>query len=124
MAAKQCHVEVTANFEANLDVVAAFLAEAGAPQAFAALVDTIAASVIPNLERFPDMGRPFLDRPADSVEARERIHRLQSSHGKAVIREYVLDDFLILYAVRGESVYLLAIKHHRQLSFDLPSHWR
>ena len=33
----------------------------------------------------------------------------------------VLANFLVL--VKGGSVYLLSIKHHRQLSFDLPGHW-
>ncbi len=29
----------------------------------------------------------------------------------------------MLYALIGTTVYLLAIKHHRQLSFDLGAHW-
>lgn len=32
-------------------------------------------------------------------------------------------DYLILHARRNKDVYLLAIKHHRQLSFDLPEFW-
>ncbi len=34
-----------------------------------------------------------------------------------------LRDYLMLYALIGTTVYLLAIKHHRQLSFDLGAHW-
>lgn len=40
------------------------------------------------------------------------------------LREYIARDFLILYGARGRTVYLLSIKHHRQLSFDFPAHWR
>ena len=39
------------------------------------------------------------------------------------VRQLIDGDYLILYLVRGDSVYLLAIKHHRQLSFDLMGHW-
>jgi hypothetical protein len=47
--------------------------------------------------------------------------RLGSETG---LREYISGDYLVLYAVRGDDVYLLSIKHHRQLSFDLKEHWR
>jgi hypothetical protein len=124
MAAKRCTVKVTANFEANLGAVEKFLADANAQQAFTALLDDLADSVIPNLERYPELGRPFLDQPAQSVEARERIKRLESRFGSVTLREYLAGDFLILYAVESRTVYLLSIKHHRQLSFDLPAHWR
>lgn len=124
MAAKRRTVKITANFEYNLAAIEAFLAEADATQAFTALLNDLAEQVVPNLEHYPEMGRTFLDRPAQSVEARQKIKRLQSRIGTAVIREYVTGDFLILYAVESRTVYLLSIKHHRQLSFDLPSHWR
>ena len=40
------------------------------------------------------------------------------------VREYIASDYLVLYAVRKSTVYLLSIRHHRQLSFDLREHWR
>lgn len=124
MAAKRCTVKVTANFEANLDAIEVFLAEAGATQAFTALLGELAASIIPNLERFPEMGRRFLDRAAQSVEARQKIRQLEARIGDTTLREYIAGDFLILYGARGQTVYLLSIKHHRQLSFDFPVQWR
>ncbi len=124
MAAKRCAVRVTANFQANLDAVEAFLEQADAPQAFAAVLDDLAAGVVPNLERFPEMGRPFLERPADSVESRAKIERLESGIGRAVLREYLAGDFLILYAVRDQTVYLLSIKHYRQLTHDFQAQAR
>ena len=39
------------------------------------------------------------------------------------IREYIADEYLLLYAARDAVVFLLAIRHHRQLSFDLRVHW-
>lgn len=123
MARLRIAVKVTANFEANLEAVRGFLAETGAARAFDALLDDVAATVIPNLERFPAMGRPFLSRLAYSVEARDRIGKLRAKIGAGELREYLAGDFLILYALIDRTVYLLSIEHHRQLSFDLAGHW-
>jgi hypothetical protein len=35
------------------------------------------------------------------------------------LREFVLDQLLVLYAIEGNTVTLLAVRHHRQLGFDL-----
>jgi len=52
------------------------------------------------------------------------IHqRLSRQIGKSELREYILGDYLVLYLVEANDVTLLAIKHHRQLSFDLPMFW-
>lgn len=124
MAARRCTVKVAANFETNLEAIEVFLAKAGATPAFTTLLGELADSIIPNLERFPEMGRLFLDRPAQSVEARQKITQLESRIGNTTLREYIAGDFLILYGARGRTVYLLSIKHQRQLSFDFPAHWR
>ncbi len=123
MARKSITVKVTANFEANLEVARAFLVEAGAARGFDALLDDLAATVIPNLERYPAMGRPFLSRPAYSVEARDRIEKLRARISAGELREYLAGDYLVLYALIGRTVSLLSIKHHRRLSFDMAGHW-
>jgi plasmid stabilization system protein ParE len=120
-------VKLTANFERNLEEVEAFLLHAEAPQAFDALLDELTDTVIPNLERYPGMGRLFLERPARSVEAANGMARLTRQLDALAegseLREYVMTHYLLLYArIRG-TVYLLSIRHQRQLSFDLASHW-
>lgn len=40
------------------------------------------------------------------------------------LREYLMPDYLLLYLRQDMAIYLLAIKHHRQLSFDFDRHWR
>ncbi|KUZ76336.1 type II toxin-antitoxin system RelE/ParE family toxin [Burkholderia ubonensis] len=120
-------VKLTANFEHNLEEIEAFLLEAETPQALDALLDELTDIVIPNLERFPGMGRLFLERPAHSVEARNGIARLAEqldviAEGSE-LREYVTTHYLLLYAQIGDTVYLLSVRHHRQLSFDLAGHW-
>ena len=115
-------VKLTANFERNLDGVQQYLEEAQAPQAFDALLDELLATVVPNLERFPDMGRRFMSRPVRSIEASNALAKLRQ-HLAAIapdgdIREYVMTHYLMLYARFDASVYLLSIKHHKQLAFD------
>ncbi len=121
-------VKLTANFERNLADIEQFLTEAEAPQAFDSLLDELLETVIPNLERFPGMGRPFLNRAVGSVEATNALTALRAKlqtllADSNALREYVMDHYLVLYAQTEGAVYLLSIKHHRQVSFDFASHW-
>jgi len=121
-------VRLTANFERNLADIERFLTEAEAPQAHDALLDELLDTVIPNLERFPGIGRPFMVHPARSVETTNALEALRAklsalTPDPEALREYILDHHLVLYVqVRG-NLYLLAIRHHRQLSFDFQAHW-
>lgn len=126
--AKKPTVKFTANFERNLEEIACYLTEAEAPQAFDGLLDELLETVIPNLERFPEMGRPFFRLPVRSVEVTNAVVALKKKLAALtpetdVIREYVLKHYLLLYVVIGETNYLLAIRHQRQLSFDFEGHW-
>ncbi|MBS0467267.1 MAG: type II toxin-antitoxin system RelE/ParE family toxin [Proteobacteria bacterium] len=120
-------VKLTANFERNLTEIEAFLMEAEAPQAFDALLDELLDTTIPNLERFPGMGRLFLERPARSVEVANGIACLTQQLGSLAkdgeLREYVMTHYLLLYARIKGTVYLLSIRHQRQLSFDFQALW-
>lgn len=122
MPIEQHVVKLTRNFERNLDDIERFLEENEATSAFDLLLDELAETAIPNLESFPKMGRPFLDRPALSVEAMNRVEKLRTQldclGSNSDIREYVLSHYLVLYVVTETTVYLLSIRHHRQLSFD------
>ena len=120
-------VKLTSNFEHHLEEVEAFLRQAGAIQAFDTLLNELTDTVIPNLERFPGMGRSFLERPTRSVETRNSVTRLAEQLNAIAegseLREYVTAHYLLLYVQIKSNVYLLSIRHHRQLSFDLASHW-
>lgn len=116
-------VKLTANFERNLESIEAFLVEAEAQHAYDMLLDELLFTVIPNLERFPDMGRSFMARPVKSIEAINAVTALQAKLRNGELREYLLPDYLVLYARYDEIIYLLSIKHHRQLSFDFAGHW-
>jgi len=122
-------IKLTAHFERKLEEIEAFLTGAKVPHAFDALLDELADVVIPNLAAFPAaMGRSFLERPVRSVEAANGVARvarqLSTLSEDAELREYVYAQYLTLYARVGHRIFLLSIRHHRQLSFDFPDHWR
>ena len=125
-------VELTASFLARLDAIEAFLTDADASFAFDALLAELRATVIPNLARFPRIGRRYLDNPPQSAEALAQLATLPPGAAVA-LREYLHGDYLMLYTVVDTvvdtppdalpSVYLLSIRHHRQLSFDFARLW-
>lgn len=128
LVAKKPVVKFTANFERKLEEIVSFLSEPEAPQAFDSLLDELLETVIPNLERFPEMGRPFLTHHPRSVETTNAQATLRAklsalTQDMDALREYILKDYLLLYAPIGETIYLLTIRHQRQLSFDFESHW-
>ncbi len=127
--ADQLHrVELTASFLARLDAIEAFLVESEAGFAFDDLLAEIRATVIPNLRRFPRIGRRYLANPPQSAEALAQLAALPAGAPDA-LREYLHGDYLLLYSVvdaleqAQATVYLLSIRHHRQLSFDFARLW-
>ena len=117
------NVELTASFLVRLESIDGFLAEADASLAYDALLDELRRIVIPNLARFPRIGRRYLDQPPQSAEGLAQLAQLPPGSAEA-LREYVHGDYLILYAVGKGTVYLLSIRHQRQLSFDFTRLWR
>ena len=117
-------VQLTRSFLERLDSIEAFLTEAGAGFAFDALLAELRATVIPNLRRFPRIGRRYLARPPQSAEALAQLAALPAGAPDA-LREYLHVDYLMLYAASeaDATVYLLSIRHHRQLSFDFARLW-
>lgn len=117
-------VELTASFLERLDAIETFLAEADAGFAFDRLLVALRATVIPNLARFPRIGRRYLDNPPQSAEALAQLAALPPG-AAAALREYLHGDYLILYAAMetDPTVYLLSIRHHRELSFDFARLW-
>jgi plasmid stabilization system protein ParE len=117
-------VELTAWFLERLESIEALLQDADAPHAYDALLAALRDTVIPNLRRFPRMGRRYLDQPPQSAEAIAQIGLLPVGATDA-LRLLGSGDCLILYAEQQESttVHLLSIRHHRQLSFDFARMW-
>ena len=124
MAETLFRVELTASFLERLDAIEAFLVEANAGPTFDTLLAELRATVIPNLRRFPRIGRRYLAHPPQSAEALAQLAALPVGVPGA-LREYLHGDYLMLYAPidAKATVYLLSIRHHRQLSFDFARLW-
>ncbi len=124
MAEDLYRVELTDSFLARLEAIEAFLIEAYAGTAFDDLLDQLRSPVIPNLARFPRIGRRYLDHPPHSAEALGLLAAMPTGAADS-LREYLHGDCLMLYTVTDElaTVYLLTIRHHRQLSFDFAGLW-
>lgn len=122
MAESRIQVELTASFVERLASIETFLAEADAPEAYDKLLDGLRRTVIPNLRRFPRLGRRYLDQPPQSAEAMTLLAALPPGAVDA-LREYLHGDYLVLYTLTGSTVHLLSIRHHRQLSFAFAKLW-
>ena len=124
MAEDVYRVELTASFLERLDAIEAFLTEADAAFASDDLLAELRTTVIPNLARFPRIGRRYLDNPPQSAEALAQLATLPPGAAGA-LREYLHGDYLMLYTAMDAdaTVYLLSIRHHRQLSFDFARLW-
>ena len=128
MAENVHRVELTASFLERLGASLAFLTEADAAFAFDDLLAELRSTVFSNLARFPRIGRRYLDKPPpdapSSAEALAQLATLPPDVAGA-LREYLHGDYLTLYAAMDAqaTVYLLSIRHHRQLSFDFARLW-
>lgn len=121
MAGKQ--PRFTENFSTNLTAIEEFLGSHG-KRALHRFLDRLFDDVIPTLYRFPESGRSFLAHTIKSAKTRTLIKELRKFLTKGDdLREFVMDDYLVLYLVRRSQVIFLAVKHHRQLSFDLKGFW-
>jgi plasmid stabilization system protein ParE len=123
-AARRIQVRATDNFLANLDELGEFLLRVfpeAAPRLHQRLTDEI-DELLTLLETHPGIGRPARFLQARSIQGRERMARatqLAQSLGAGDLREYVLKDHIVLYAHTDAAVFLLAIKHQRQLEYEL-----
>ena len=126
-------VRYTANFEANLQCIQAFWTEKEFSQGYNRLIDELLDTVVTNLERHPRMGGAFMSRQPESIEAQKLHEKLQAkmaAHEQpADLHEYVMTNYLVLYAIlegaadKTSAIYLVSIKHHKQLSFDFERLW-
>jgi len=113
----------TRNFERNMDGIEQYLSEQGEHEYFRRLLNRLFDDVIPNLQAFPEIGRNFMATQPASVEGARLYRKIRDRIGATTIREYLFDQYLLLYMAKDNALYLLSIKHHAQLSFDLPAHY-
>lgn len=112
------------SFLLDVEELRAFAEEADAPRSVEVFLDALRDRILPNLRQFPDFGRDLLARaPASRQgEAKRAALRRRLADG-ATLREYIVDDHIVLYLHDGDVVTLLAVRHHRQLGWDVGLSW-
>lgn len=114
-------VVVAASFERNLEAMRLFLQQDMAPPGvYDDVLNAIVGRLFPLLENHPRAGRDWLlnQPPTESGQLlQQRV--LAALKGRRELREFMLDQLLVLYAIDGNVVTLLAVRHHRQSGFDL-----
>ena len=119
-------VRATRHFATSQQAVLAFM-RAQDPDTAVARFQTMLLElqdVVRRLSWAPASGRParFLD--AASVQGRalaQQARALAATLGAPHLREAVLQRYLLLYAHSDSEVFLLALKHERQLAYQLPA---
>lgn len=116
----------TANFVANLERIEAWWDEHESPARFDRLLAELQETTLPTLAQHPKLGRDFFQRSPESTDAKAKVAKLggqvEPQAADAQVREYVMTDYLLLYRVTPEVIDLLAIRHHKQLSFDIETY--
>jgi plasmid stabilization system protein ParE len=115
-------VELTDSFLVRLESIEAFLMETGAASAHDALLAELRSTVVPNLARFPMIGRRYIDRPPESAEALEQLAKFPRGTLDG-LRVHLHRDYLLFHLLSEDVVRLLSIRHHRQPSFDFMGLW-
>lgn len=113
-------VRVAENFESNLENIRAFLIGQEAEPVFAALLEALSFRLAATLEEHPRIGRDWMLRSPESVKGKRLKARIAARlGGKRELREFILDDYLVLYALEDATAVLLAIRHHRQMAYEV-----
>lgn len=114
------HVVVAPGYERALDAALDFLTRNEALPAAEDLLDRALVFLPELLAKFPYAGRDFVVRNPISPRVEEAVEEIHVLMGTDIeLREYLLDDYLVLYAIQRQAVYLLTLRHHRQSGFDL-----
>ena len=112
-------VDAASTFLERMDVIAAFMKDVQGWKVLHALADKLETRIIPNLLRFPRMGRLYTDEIPRSIEALTELGQLPVEALRE-FRQLLHGDFAILYVVDEPAgrVHLLSIRHHREMSFQ------
>ncbi|MBK6654618.1 type II toxin-antitoxin system RelE/ParE family toxin [Zoogloea sp.] len=116
-------VEAAPNFLANLDAAHQFFLVQDADSADTRLTKLKAdiREMIAILAWSPASGRPARFLSAKSAQATLKtnaVQQLAEQAGLPSLREYVVGQYIVLYAHSETEVVLLALKHQRQLAYS------
>lgn len=102
----------TANFWRNVEGLRDF--HTTHPAAFERAIGKLQDEVLPLLRQQCNVGRLYTRRQLE----RPIIERIAARLGGGVLREFVLDGYVLLYLVGKAQIAMLSIRHQRELDFD------
>ena len=119
-------IEAVPNFHRGLEIARAFFIEQDEDSAAnrVAKLRVSLGEMMDILAWAPASGRPARFYAGKSAQTRLRLSPvldLAQQAGMPELREYVVDQHTVLYAHSADRVLLLAIKHQRQLAYEVSS---
>lgn len=116
-------IEAVPNFHRGLETARAFFIEQDEESAGCrvAKLRVSLGEMMDILAWAPASGRPARFYASKSAQSRLRLSPvldLAQQAGMPELREYVVDQHIVLYAYSADRVLLLAIKHQRQLAYE------
>lgn len=112
-------VVLGAAYESRADEASAYLVEAGAVEAAQELLDQAYDALPQRLAQLPRIGRELVPHNPEAAEVLAVWAVVRKLLGDDIeLREYLLEDYLVLYAVHQDFIHLLTLQHHRQSGFN------
>ncbi|PKH69837.1 hypothetical protein CXF96_08170 [Stenotrophomonas sp. Betaine-02u-21] len=112
-------VVLGAIYERRLDEAVAYLLDVGADAAAQELLDQAYDDLPKRLAQAPRIGREFMAHNPEAPEVLAAWAAVRQLLGDDIeLREYILEEYLALYAIDQGCIHLLTLRHHRQCGFD------
>ena len=102
-------VVATANFWRNVEGLRSFRTQH--PSGFEHAIGKLQDDVLPLLRQHPSVGRLY-------GPGRPIIEKVVSRLGEGVLREALIDEYVMLYLVGTKQIFLLSLRHGRELTYD------
>ncbi len=112
-------VVLGATYERRLDEAVAYLIGVSADTMAQELLDDAYDALPKRLAQTPRIGREFVDYNPEATEVLAAWAVVRELLGDDIeLREYILEEYLALYAIHRDYIHLLTLRHHRQCGFD------
>ncbi|WP_050454083.1 type II toxin-antitoxin system RelE/ParE family toxin [Candidatus Burkholderia verschuerenii] len=122
---RRVKIRISGEFDARLTEIERYLNRVERPESFRQLVKAIREKVAPMLKRFPAIGRRVFNTKPDTVDAllaMEELMGMARNNGDT-LREYLFDDYVLLYWLSEDAITFLSIRHTREVSFEFHDLW-
>lgn len=108
-----------AAYERRLVEAVVYLIGVGADAAAQELLDDAYDALPKHLGQAPRIGREFIAHNPEVPKGLAAWTAVRDLLGDdIVLRDYILEEYLALYAIHQDRIPLLTLRHHRQCGFD------